>query len=170
MDKIEKNEREKLFDRFADWKIERITDDKSFQKAMEDMLDFVEKEKEISYREGLQSHKQPEGDFDGFKLHYVNQPEKQEEWREIEKIVYRTGKSWSPEEQMSYEEYLAREIDLHISQLLSERTFTEKELRIIGGVLEKRNKKFRKDSLPEDVMKPSEDIIKKIYDLLKEEE
>lgn len=39
-------------------------------------------------------------------------------WKEIEKIIYRTGKSWGPEEQMSYEEYLAREIELFIYQEL----------------------------------------------------
>ncbi len=36
------------------------------------------------------------------------------DWKEIKKIIYKTGKSWSPEEQMSYEEYLAREIELYV--------------------------------------------------------
>ena len=57
------------------------------------------------------------------------------DWKEIEKIIYRTGKSWTPEEQMSYEEYLAREIELYIQQEL-DRAREEGRKELLDSIIE----------------------------------
>ena len=96
----------------------------------------------------------------GYKLHYVNQPEKQEEWREELRNIYK----WA--------DYDDGKLENYVSQLLSERTFNKEELEYIK-VLEREAVLYRSEHglrLVQGWFGVDETFKKKLSKLLKKEE
>ena len=153
-----------------------------------DIIDLTVK-KQLEYERGSEIP-QTGDDLSGFTgTHFEDKPEKQpeglekkmrnakphslipvteEELKELNKL-YESVETDSTNRVRIMEATKFDKLVDFISQLLSERTFTERELRIIGEIIEKRNKPLR-GLANRSTLQASEDIIKKIIKLLKEED
>lgn len=139
----------------AERMINLLLDDQFQKQSIEKWNQNERKKKDIITRKTLDN---------GFELHYANEPEKQEEWKESTKKEFykQFGSVAVVKNEMSGNQYNSfwEWIEGKISQLLSERTFSKKELFML---------KLAVNDIYNNGNNAYEGISKKISKLLKEE-